>query len=151
MNVGAVVGVLIVLGFIGAIIGSAKGHGGAGFLLGLVLGPIGWLIVAVMDRTPEAEAQHQQATAAAMGAGVTRRCPHCAETIQAEAVVCKHCGRDVVPLAAGTPGAPAGWFPDPSGRHPDRYWNGEAWTHWVRDKPGGTRSEDIDGARQLYG
>lgn len=29
-----------------------------------------------------------------------RNCPHCAETIKCEAVVCKHCGRDVdaVPL-----------------------------------------------------
>jgi hypothetical protein len=35
-----------------------------------------------------------------------------------------------------------GWKPDPTGRHPDRYFDGTAWTIWVRDKPGGTRSED---------
>ncbi len=37
-----------------------------------------------------------------------RRCPHCAETIQDEAKVCKHCGRDVsaapAPSAASKPG-----------------------------------------------
>jgi Short C-terminal domain/Protein of unknown function (DUF2510) len=39
-----------------------------------------------------------------------------------------------------------GWLPDPSGRHPDRWWDGERWTEWVRDKPGGTRSEDPPGS-----
>lgn len=34
------------------------------------------------------------------------------------------------------------WKPDPSGRFPDRYFDGKDWTKWVRDKPGGTRSED---------
>jgi hypothetical protein len=28
-----------------------------------------------------------------------RKCPHCAESIKAEAKVCKHCGRDVAPTA----------------------------------------------------
>jgi hypothetical protein len=34
------------------------------------------------------------------------------------------------------------WKPDPTGRYPDRYFDGKEWTKWVRDKPGGTRSED---------
>jgi len=29
---------------------------------------------------------------------VERECPHCAERILARARVCKHCGRDVVPV-----------------------------------------------------
>ena len=37
---------------------------------------------------------------------------------------------------------PEGWVRDPSGRYPDRYWSGAAWTKWVRDEPGGNRSED---------
>jgi Protein of unknown function (DUF2510) len=45
-------------------------------------------------------------------------------------------------LASPPEGTEEGWLPDPSGRHPDRYWNGRHWTQWVRDKPGGTRSED---------
>jgi hypothetical protein len=71
-------------------------------------------------------------------------CPHCAEQIMPAATVCPHCNRDVQPtvLPPAPPGTAKGWVPDPSGRHPDRYWDGKAWTHWVRDKPGGTRSED---------
>jgi len=51
-----------------------------------------------------------------------------------------------LPASASLPSPPPGtgesWLTDPSGRHPDRYWDGAAWTRWVRDKPGGTRSED---------
>ncbi len=28
---------------------------------------------------------------------------------------------------------PAGWFPDPSGRHQRRYWDGISWTQHVND------------------
>lgn len=39
--------------------------------------------------------------ATAIGAGREERdCPHCAERILARAKVCKHCGRDVVPVAS---------------------------------------------------
>lgn len=43
------------------------------------------------------------------------------------------------PLESGTD---EGWYPDPSGRHPDRHWSGRSWTKFVRDAPGGTREED---------
>jgi putative membrane protein len=36
------------------------------------------------------------------------------------------------PLAPGPP-PPAGWFPDPAGRHEIRYWDGRVWTDHVRD------------------
>ena len=39
-----------------------------------------------------------------------------------------------------------GWYRDPSGRFPDRWWNGSAWTKWTRDQPGGTRFEDAPSA-----
>jgi hypothetical protein len=42
----------------------------------------------------------------------------------------------------GVLGPKEDWYPDPSGRYPDRWFDGANWTQWVRDKPGGTRFED---------
>jgi hypothetical protein len=35
--------------------------------------------------------------------------------------------------APPTAAQPAGWHPDPSGRHEMRYWSGSAWTDDVSD------------------
>ena len=73
-------------------------------------------------------------------------CPHCAAMIMVMPAVkvCTDCGGEVlqVPLVALPPGTAQGWFKDPSDRHPERWWDGNAWTQWVRERPGGTRTED---------
>lgn len=48
----------LILGLIGQAIGQTKGRPVAGFWLGFGLGPIGLIIIAVMDRTAEREAAH---------------------------------------------------------------------------------------------
>ena len=73
-----------VAGLVGAVIGEKKGRPGEGFVLGLFLGPIGWLVLAL---GPDYKAAAETTD--------TRKCPYCAELIKQEARVCKHCGRDV--------------------------------------------------------
>src|SRR5271154_4265386 len=93
----------VVGGGVGAAIGNSKGRGVEGLWLGFFLGWIGWIIVAVMQPTPEAEAQHnalvQSADSKQMRLrGDARTCPWCAETIKSAAVICRFCNRDVSPL-----------------------------------------------------
>lgn len=44
------------------------------------------------------------------------------------------------PVPPVAPSPVAGWYPDPSGRHELRYWDGKGWTDHVRD--GATRAVD---------
>jgi hypothetical protein len=66
----------LVIGFIcallGFLIGKEKGQGGFGALLGLLLGPIGLLIILVM-------------------AGNKIKCPYCQEKIHIDATKCPYC------------------------------------------------------------
>lgn len=78
----------IVCGIGAAAIASSKGRSAGAWLLGgLLLGPIGLLIVGFMG-------------APAPDVTTVRKCPFCAETILREAKVCKHCGREVEPVVA---------------------------------------------------
>lgn len=74
-------------GVIGAMIADKKGNnGGGGFLLGVLLGPIGLLIAFFSsDNEPKKEQR----------SGNTKKCPYCAEYVKPDARVCKHCGRDI--------------------------------------------------------
>ena len=83
---------VIVFGLIGVVVGQRKGRAFAGFVFGALLGPIGWLIVAV---GPDVKAT-QQATR-------MRKCPYCAELVQPDAKVCKHCGKDIAPTPTVSP------------------------------------------------
>jgi hypothetical protein len=74
---------------VGKLIGDRKGRGGAGLLFGALLGPIGWLIILL---GPDLKAEQEAAQ--------LRKCPFCAELVQREAKVCKHCGKDITPDVA---------------------------------------------------
>lgn len=134
MNAGAFLAIWGAAIVVAWIIGANKGKPGTGFVLGLLLSWIGVIIALVMSPSHEA-------TNAAQG---RRPCPYCSEGVLPTATVCPHCQRTITAERLPEParGTKEQWLADPSGRHPDRWWDGANWTQWVRDAPGGTRSED---------
>lgn len=72
MEILALLAVGFLCGLIAAMIGQRKGAAGSGFLLGLLLGPLGIVIALVMR-------------------GNRVACPHCKELVQKAASVCPHC------------------------------------------------------------
>ncbi len=72
-----------------ASLGKSRGRLGLGLLLGIVLGWIGVLLIAVLGQTPEAQ------RAALLKEGFP--CPFCQEPVRNGATVCPHCQRDLPP------------------------------------------------------
>lgn len=66
---------------IGYAIGRQKNLVAESVLLSVLLGPIGWILSGLLR-------------------GKLRRCPFCAEDVKAEAVLCKHCGKQLYQLVS---------------------------------------------------
>jgi len=81
----------VVMAIVCAVIASSKGRSGFGFFVyGFLLWPIALIHALVMPSATRLETGPRADPDSV-------KCPHCAEQIKAEAKVCKHCGRDVVP------------------------------------------------------
>ena len=76
VNAITLVVVLAVFSAIGYYIGQTKGRPTAGALLGLLLGPIGWLLLYV-------------------GPDISPKCPECGGSVVAGARRCKNCGSEL--------------------------------------------------------
>lgn len=78
----------LICGGVAAMIASSKGGNGClGFIVGALLGPLG--IVAALFMGSE-----KAAADAKLQSGTMKKCPRCAELVQPDALVCKHCGHE---------------------------------------------------------
>lgn len=78
----------LVMGVICAVVALAKGRSAIGwFLLGCLFGPLALLFAAAMSATPRRPS--------AQPAHTLKTCPYCAEQVQRQAVVCRHCGKSI--------------------------------------------------------
>ena len=77
--------------FVGYFASKHRGRSGFGwFVLSLIVSPlIGVLILLLLGENRE------KLEAIKLQSGDVRKCPFCAELIKFEAVVCKHCGREL--------------------------------------------------------
>jgi len=73
-----VIGWIVINALIGGAIGQTKNRLGAGILFGILLGPIGWLLVAA-------------------GPNLGKKCPDCGGVIEKGYRKCKHCGSELEP------------------------------------------------------
>ena len=77
----------VIFGFVCMAIWSQKGGNAfSGFLVGLLLGIIGLIIVAVANPNPKSAREP-----------VTRQCPYCRSQIPPDATVCRFCQRESAP------------------------------------------------------
>lgn len=77
--------VAIFFGFIGALISSSKNQGAfIGFLLGGLLSLLGIIILLFLKEKPKPLPIDK----------MVRECPHCKESMRADASVCPHCQRE---------------------------------------------------------
>lgn len=107
--------VLVIDAAVGAIIGNYRGHAGVGLGLGLLLGPIGWLIVAVLPSSTAEEARRLREVQAHLGGGSLVQSPTSTPVSGPGA-------------SAAAPVAPANWYTDPWNPDRLRWWDGMQWT-----------------------
>jgi hypothetical protein len=81
----------LVLSILAGVLASTKGRSGFGFfLLSVILSPLIGLIAAAIASPNVSKVEE-----AKVASGESKRCPHCAEIIKTEALVCRFCNREL--------------------------------------------------------
>lgn len=84
----AIIAFWLICGGIAAWIVKERGGDAVnGFLVGLLLGPLGFVAAFFMGNERQVEANK-------VAAGVFKKCPRCAELVKPDALVCKHCAHE---------------------------------------------------------
>lgn len=79
-------------GFVGGCVAASKGNSFmGGFFVGLILGPIGWILSALVSGPPPP----QSIQVTVNNTSDLKVCPYCAEQIKAAATICRFCDRKV--------------------------------------------------------
>ena len=88
----------ILFAAITAMVSTSRGNSGtAGFFLGLLLGPFG-LLIAIFSRKNIGAIEREE-----ISTGQMRKCPHCAELVKSEAVICRYCRSELDPMPKTSP------------------------------------------------
>lgn len=84
----------LMCGGLAAVIANSRGgSAGLGFVVGALFGPFG-IIGAFFLGGDEAKAEKELAS------GERKKCPRCAELVQPDALVCKHCGHEFAAITS---------------------------------------------------
>ena len=83
--------VWIALSILAGVIAAQRGRSGIGFFfLAVFLSPVVGIIAALVVKPITKNVEKDK-----IASGESKKCPYCAELIKKEAIVCKHCGKEV--------------------------------------------------------